>query len=315
MLGAPLAPRIPRPVLKRLPTRKDMTIAVGLIANGGVVLAADTQLTDALSGKGQSGKIMAAGRSDPEREHTGVCAVTGATNNFDFIHGLGDELWKDFLETIDGADKETTFERFEGIVYSFYGRHILPEPQLDVSVLIAYQRDGISALWQSSRGLLIEQPEYGAVGIGASEALGWLGRMWRGSLDIPATVVTATFAVAVAKDSVEGCGKHTNAMIIEADRFRRVPQAIVNEIDTLYEELSYDLQPNFIHKCFREKSLIGELSEAEFIEHVNRLTGKIRNSTPPAVMQWRRDRNARLAAEQDRKSTTAKSPDEPPSPE
>ena len=32
-----------------------MTIAVGLIANGGVVLAADTQMTDALSGKGQSG--------------------------------------------------------------------------------------------------------------------------------------------------------------------------------------------------------------------------------------------------------------------
>jgi 20S proteasome alpha/beta subunit len=292
-----------------------MTIAVGLLANGGVVLAADTQLTHGSSGKGQTGKIMAQSLRGRERQHTGVCAVTGATNNFDFLHGLGDELCNDFIETINEADKETAFERFEGIVYSFFGRHILPEPELDVSVLVGYQRDGVAALWQSSRGLLVEQPEYGAVGIGSPEALGWLGRMWRGHLDIPATVITATFAVAAAKDSVEGCGKHTDILIIEADGFRRVHKSIVNEIDALYEVLSYELQPNFLHRCFGERSPSGQSSESDFTAQLHRLTTQIRDTAPEWVTQWRRDRYLRLVGEQDPKSPTPDSSDPPASQE
>lgn len=292
----PLVPRISRPVQKRLPTRKAMTIAVGMIANGGIVLAADTQLTDGLHNKSKGGKIMAAGRGGKAVAHTGACAVTGATNNFDLLHGLGDEVWKDFLETIDDADKDAAFERFEDIVYGFFSRHIVPEPALDVSILIGYQRDGAMALWQSSRGLLVEQYDYGAVGIGASAALGWLRKIWRGPMDIATSVLAATFAVGAAKESVEGCGKHTHVLVIEADSFRRIYQGLVNEIDALYEALSEQVQPDFLHRCFGENPHTRGITPDEFVEQSQALIKKIKDKTPESVRHWRRLRWERLRA-------------------
>ena len=207
----PLVPRIPRPTPKRLHTQKAMTIAVGVLANGGVVLAADTQLTIPSFWKGEGGKIMATARRKPP---TGVLAVTGATNIYEYLHGLGDDLTRDFLLGLHDANKEAAYERFGRVLRRFYRRHVAPitgEPPV-VDVLMAYQRGDEIALWQSSRNLLIEQTEYGAVGIGSFAANAWLGRMWRGRQDIPAAVVTAVFAAAVAKESVDGCGKFTHVL-------------------------------------------------------------------------------------------------------
>jgi len=90
----------------------------------------------------------------------------------------------------------------------------------------------------------VEQYQYGAVGIGSAAALSWLGKVYDGPLDIPASAVLATFATAVAKDSVDGCGKYTNVFVVEADGYRRVNQSLINEIDRLYESLADDVQPS-----------------------------------------------------------------------
>jgi hypothetical protein len=53
-----------------------MTIALGVLANDGIVLAADTQLTIPNFWKGEGGKILAVSRTRRELP-TGACADGG----------------------------------------------------------------------------------------------------------------------------------------------------------------------------------------------------------------------------------------------
>ena len=190
----PLKPPIPR----RLPTRKAMTIAVGVLATDGVVLAADTQLTIPNFWKGEGGKISAItiGKRDGM---SGSCAVTGATNRYEYLQALGDEVTRDFRLGLQDNGKAVAFDRFAAVIHRFHERHVVPYPHdlPEVNVLIAYQRDSEIALWQSSRSAVVEQHDFGAVGIGSFAANAWLDRVWKHGLDVPTAVIVATFATAV----------------------------------------------------------------------------------------------------------------------
>ena len=294
-----------------------MTIAVGVLANGGVVLAADTQLTITNFWKGKGGKIMATSRRKAARP-SGVCAITGATTHYEYLHGLGDDITRDFLANIERADKAIAYDRFGVVLRRFYRRHIVPitVDQPAVDVLVAYQRGDETALWQSAKNKLIEQPEYGSVGIGAFAANAWLEKIWKGRLDMPTAIVSAVFAAAVAKESVDGCGKYTNVLIVEAEQFRRIPQDIVNEIDSLYEMLSSELQPNFVLECLGEEP--GQrplLSRDQFVSRITDIRQRLKDSTPDAVKQWRRRRYESLGAAQAPQSSTDADSGQLPSPE
>src|SRR4051812_33606125 len=128
-LPHPPARRIPRPVQRRLPTIKAMTIAVGVVATDGVVLAADTQLTITnIAWKGTGGKIMAV--ANPRNASvTGACAVTGATSRYEYLRGLADEIGRDFLAHVDNTDNEAAYHRAADLIHQFYARHVVPFPQ------------------------------------------------------------------------------------------------------------------------------------------------------------------------------------------
>src|SRR5437667_12469328 len=81
----------PRPQVRRLPGRKRMTIAIGLLATDGVVIAADTQESAGYPGdmKSSGTKILGALRSDASNPPvTGAFAVSGAgtVGNLDAVN-------------------------------------------------------------------------------------------------------------------------------------------------------------------------------------------------------------------------------------
>lgn len=315
MLSAPSVPRIPRQVQRRSTSHKAMTIAVGVLANGGVVLAADRQLTIPNFWKGDAGKIMARAHNSPKAA-TGVLAITGATNIYEYLHGLGDELTRDFAKGLETADKDAAYERFGRVLRRFFRRHVFPVTgeQPDVQVLMAYQRGDQRALWQSSKNTLIEQYEYGAVGIGSFAANAWLGNLWKGPLDIPAAIVTAVFAAAVAKESVDGCGKYTDVLVVEAEQFRRISPDVVNEIDQLYEAHSTEIHPASILEYLGEAPLRQpRMSRDQVARRLADIRAVLRDSTPDTVKQWRAQRFQRLVAEQAQKSPKRDQKDQPPS--
>jgi hypothetical protein len=294
-----------------------MTIAVGVLATDGIVLAADTQLTLTNVWKGEGGKIMASARTDRKRV-TGACAITGATSRYEYLRAIGDELSKDFLAGLDDADKPAAYLRLGGVVHQFYERHVVPfvQERPEVNVLIAYQRDGDYALWQSDLSALFELHEHGAVGIGAFAATAWLSRMWKLGLDIPTAVVMATFAVAVAKDSVDGCGKYTHVMAVEADQWRRIDKRVVNEIDQLYEVFGSEIQPALLLDCFGEQpNAQSSLSLAGFKGRVTDVIARLRDDTPESVKRWRQRRWERLRDQLSQQSSTDDPKRQLPSPE
>jgi len=292
-----------------------MTIAVGVLATDGVVLAADTQLTITNVWKGEGGKIMALAR---QKSPSGACAITGAASLYEYLHGLGDELTKDFTRGLDDADKESAYERFGIVVRRFYERHVIPftVDTPDVAVLIAYQRGDETALWQSNRNALIEQYDHGAVGIGSFAATAWLSRVWKPGLDVPAAIVLASFAAAVAKDSVDGCGKYTQVLAVQGNHFHRIDQKLIDELDKLYDAYTSEIQPAQVMECFGEPLLTKpSLTLDSFKERIGEVIATLRSNTPERVKQWRLQRLERLKARQAAQSPKVQKPDPPPLPE
>jgi hypothetical protein len=246
-------PRIPRPSPRWLPTRNAMTIAVGVLASRAVVLAADTQLTVQNYWKGESGKIMAVHRRPSDDRVSGACAITGATDRFTYLHGLGDEISKAFVDGLDSQGKDATYQRFREIVQAFQIRNCIPNPDRpEVNVLVAYQRQHEMALWQSDRSEIVEQPDHGAVGIGSFTASTWLQRLWKPGLDVESAIIVAVFATTAAKESVDGCGHYTDVLVVQENGWRRIPREIVSEIDVLCRGFSAEIAPAMIMDCFGE---------------------------------------------------------------
>lgn len=291
-----------------------MTIAVGVLATDGIVLAADTQLTAPTVGwKGEGGKIMAVARSMRDQV-SGAIAVTGATAIYEYLHGLGDELWKDFEDSLDESDKREAYGRFKNIVYEFNEEHVMPwADRPEINVIIGYQRDGQLALWQSNRGVLIEQYDHAAVGIGSLAASAWLNRVWKRGLDVSTAIAVATFATAVAKDSVDGCGKYTNVLVIEADRWRRIDQSIINEIDRLYEAWASEISPALLLDCFGEAPhKRTTMSRDDLKTALGTTIQRLRDAVPDEVRQWRAAQWERLVAERVQRVTKGISTVQPP---
>jgi hypothetical protein len=185
-----------------------------------------------------------------------------------------------------------------------------------VNVLIAYQRDGQTALWQSNRSALVEQYDHGAVGIGSFAASSWLGRVWKRGLDLPTAVVMATFATAVAKESVDGCGKYTHVFVVQADYYWRIQQKMINEIDQLYESLASEHQPALIMQCLgQEPRDEPSMSLDTLKQRTVAIITKLRDDTPGGVKRWRRERWQRLRAQALQRSPTDDPSTQPPSPE
>lgn len=269
-----------------------MTIAVGVLATDGVVLAADTQLTIPQIWKGEFGKFTAAHKSSTDAS-SGACAITGATTAYECLHRLGDDLRHDFVDNLYSADKAAAFQRFGSVIRRFHNRYVFPVTHNppEVNVLIGYQRDGVLALWQSNGNMLVEQPHFGAVGAGAHAASAWLNRVWKLSLDVPKAVVIAALATALAKDSVDGCGKRTHVVAVEGDDYRFIEQSLINEIDALYDVMALEVQPAQILSYFGEEPRFRpSMSAEDFKQRIARVTESIRDATPSSVKQWRSER-------------------------
>lgn len=123
----------PRPAIpfrtkpKRLPERKSMTIALGLMALDGIVLAADSELSAGdfkLSGQkvfAVGYRPMMGGAVDKEAAHS--CGVTG-TGTVSYIEAVKERLFRNYSQTHDG---ERNFEKaFEQVVSEFYKEHVVP---------------------------------------------------------------------------------------------------------------------------------------------------------------------------------------------
>lgn len=222
MLRPPPVPRIPRPVPRRFPPTKSMTIALGILASDGLVLAADTQETIQGYAKfthGKMGASLVSGLGKPENRR--ACMIAGAGSS-PHLHALTALLQRRFTAkpTVSSVDEAESV--FAEIIQTFHADHILPYAQYpsierpEVSMLIGVlQPSSGSKLLVSRNNLLQDAKPYEAVGVGEILAKTFLERFYQlPLLDVWKTIPLAAYIMYLVKSSVDGCGGETDMMCL-----------------------------------------------------------------------------------------------------
>ncbi len=219
---------------KRLPRRKQMTIAVGMLANDGIVIASDTQESTGDYMKGARTKMMSFASLDlgdnkgraPSK--SGTCTVAGAGDS-GYVRALMQNIGDTFLSNPDAPSykvmgKEIDLQvKFEDCLKSFYKEHVIPfaaypsRDRPDVEFLIGLYRKYDLKLFKSEKTALVHAMPYGAIGIGCTFAELLLNRLYRMST-VAELAVLAAYVIFMVKESVENCGKFTMISIVHGAR-------------------------------------------------------------------------------------------------
>lgn len=192
-----------------------MTIALGLIAEEGVVIAADRQETEGDQKKDQRkidslwamtvGSLLISGAGNGPY-------IDSITRRLNLCFGAKKWKWED-------VDEMT--EEFRTTHSAFYSEAVLPfagyQPyeRPDYELLFGCSTEDRHLLWYSHKLTLNRSEGFRAVGIGASTAESLLKKFYVQRLPLKVAISLAAFVVYQVKNSVEGCGFETDVMFTQ----------------------------------------------------------------------------------------------------
>lgn len=205
-----------------------MTIALGMLTPRGVIIAADSQEGTGFAGdmKLSAHKIMTGLHVNTNvPSDRGSIAVSGAG----FVGHL--EFIKQEIIAAFNQNKDLPITSFDSelkrIIKDFYTEHVIPFSQYppaerpEIELIIGAQRRRERRLWVTDM-TTVRTCQYAAVGSGRIYALDILRRLFEW-IDNDLAQVVAAYAVFVAKEKAEGCGKETEIVTIIDDFFDRKP--------------------------------------------------------------------------------------------
>ncbi len=227
-----------------------MTVAIGIIASDGIVVAADTQETTPGYWKNYQGKVAAASTMQiGPPMHSAGYIISGAGNS-GYLRALSQEF-RSILEppaTLDDVEA-----RIRSIVRQFHLEHVAPF-QADVPVvdmLIGVQCNGEQALWSTEKSTVGAHGSFGTIGIGGAYAKSLLGTLWRAdALDVLGTVALAVYVISRTKDFVDGCGKFTDVLYLRNNDVNVVSQLAISMMEKIFYEYLTATEPGLLRYTF-----------------------------------------------------------------
>ncbi len=187
-----------------------MTIAVGILAADGIVIAADQQETSGWGTKSVADKVLSL-----VTPH-GVIAVTGA-GSAGHLDAMAQQVCGAFFRSKAGRELEAVQAGFG----DFYAKHIIPLypfnqrfPNCDIDAIIGVDTPRGRFILANEQTALRQCDGYVAVGSGASQASLVLSRTLIPSLPLERAALLAAYAIYTVKESVEGCGKNTDVYML-----------------------------------------------------------------------------------------------------
>ncbi len=204
-------PHRPRPLPQVYAKR--MTIALGVLARDGVVLAADTEYT--------WGYLKTSGEKIRSAECAcGALAMAGA-GDAGYLGAVCDDLVAEFQSYGKNVPVPRMKARFEGILVEFHKKHVVPygdSSSVAFWLLLAFQRGRASYLWSTCNGAMMRRAPYASIGLGCEYADALLGQMFGdpaiGLNDVSLASRVAAYAVHQTKENVQNCGKKTSLVIL-----------------------------------------------------------------------------------------------------
>jgi hypothetical protein len=215
-----------------------MTIAAGFCVRDGVLICADTLHT----GTGMS--LHAAKLFSSDLPGSGKIIFASA-GNADFAQATIQKC----ITNLNGLRPGGTIGHgeiiaaIEGILDSEYRRLVFQRPDRDrqahdfrmlIAVWTPKQGSALYSTWE----IAIKQcQEYACLGIGEYIANYLIPPMYHSGMRLPDVAVTATYALAKAKDYVDGCGGETNFKFLTSSGFMgEVDWHITEHIEAVFRD-------------------------------------------------------------------------------
>jgi hypothetical protein len=248
-----------------------MTVAIGLLADRGVVIAADREQSDGAL-KTEQGKIITAWIAN-----RGSIAISGAGNG-PYLDSLGSEIMKWF----EAEKKVLEFSKFEEELelknHDFYSHSVMPfvpyDDSVDYELLVAFAPSPTKqevmlakklraspgrspALWTSHKLSVLKEEPFAAVGVGRTAANSLLLKYWVPSLSIAIAATLVTYIVYEVKRTVKGVGLQTDVLVISGSVPHHLPRHEISAMESKFEEYE-DAEGESLFVCFG-----GDLAQLE----------------------------------------------------
>jgi hypothetical protein len=201
---------------------RSVTIALGILANDGIVVATDTQEGTGYAGGLKTGrnKIRIGMTGAVAGGHQRSMAVTGAGRT-GYLEAMMESIHTCLSDAQSSDDCQGSVEKR---LCEFYSQHVhpfsyLPEGERpDCAVLAALQHGPRTSLWATDKTTVHECIGYGAVGVGASYANHLLASYSSGSFNVSQVGIVAAYVAYKVKELIEGCGKGTDVVFLKDGR-------------------------------------------------------------------------------------------------
>jgi len=216
-----------------------MTIALGMLASTGVVLATDTEESwgDVGDIKTATTKMISVSR----KEVTGnsFCMAVAGAGNSDYLQRVKLELAAKVFASPTWRF-ETSSDMVEEYLLKFYGDHITPFwPDVKDFQLIAGVAGSTQGhLWITDKTTVVPCPYgYEAVGVGRAYATALLSRFHSTGMNLESCSLLAIHVVHCVKEFIGGCGKQTHVVACTAENNVHLNPAKVDEAERLLKKL------------------------------------------------------------------------------
>ncbi len=255
---APKPPYPPKITPRRLERRLSLTIAIGVIASDGIVIAADRQESSGYQ-KTDEGKITGMWKANP----FGSVIITGsgASSSLDSISAKLRSWFHD--ESI--SDRQFP-EGLELSHRTFYESNVMPiarydNERVDYSLIVGYASPRTRKIWYTDALNLVEVEDYWAVGMGAPAAKAILSKLWL-PLPVSEAVNLAAFALSEVKASTDYCGLGSDLTYTTAGQMVSVSDDDVEEMERAFAKFRISERTHF-HRC------MGHDDQSPFMKNIS----------------------------------------------
>ena len=202
----------PQPLKQQYP--RAMTIAVGILARDGLVMASDTQVTSPGYMKLDQGKFAFAMKAVQDTAGSPPCnLIVSGAGAASSLGALRQEIVDSFYNASPVSRPSEIGLNAQKKLSDFHRDHITPHGrgELDVWLIIGAAHGRNIKLWSTDKTVIQAQSQFAAVGAGAMYAQSLLSRLFvpvstRGAL------LLAIYVVWEVKKLIDGCGQYTDAL-------------------------------------------------------------------------------------------------------
>lgn len=246
-----------------------MTIALGILATDGVLIASDRE--ESLGDfKYSQNKIRGAHHWTFDAQRNLLLAGAGDAHFIDVFAQsiqdaiLGDERLKDAPRVV-----------FDEALDRFYTRKVIPCDPFnggpDFQLVIAYQGHGRSHLFKSQHNSVLETDGFVVVGSGATVVQPLLSRLLgHRRVSLRQAVVIASYAVIEAKDAVQGVGKDTDIItMFSGGKLERTVKPMQRELDEVIDRYRDELEPMLI------RAIAGSVDPTSMTSKIQKIRDKV----------------------------------------